>query len=80
MQTIQQISGNSVYRIMPVIMKQVVFTKKDVQDASGVSKNIVSKIINELVDLKILVPDSSVIKKGFRYQRIYETFVGTKEF
>ena len=80
MQTIQQIRGNSVYRIMPVIMKQVVFTKKDVQDASGVSKNIVSKIINELVDLKILVPDSSVIKKGFRYQRIYETFVGTKEF
>ena len=80
MQTIQQIKGNSVYRIMPVIMKQVVFTKKDVQDASGVSKNIVSKIINELVDLKILVPDSSVIKKGFRYQRIYETFVGTKEF
>ena len=29
METIKQINGNSVYRIMPVIMKQIVFTKKD---------------------------------------------------
>lgn len=80
MKTVEQIKGNSVYRIMPVIMKQIVFTKKEVQEASGVSVNVVSNIINQLVDLKILIPDSTVVKKGYRYQRIYETFVGGKEF
>ena len=79
MQTIKNIRGNSVYRIMPVIMQQVVFSKRDVQEATGISVNSVSKIINELVNLNILVPDSSV-KKVFRYQRIYEIFVGAKEF
>lgn len=80
MDTIKAIRGNSVYRIMPVIMKQIVFTKKEIQDASGVSANATSNIINQLVDLKILVPDSSVIKKGYRYQRIYEIFVGQNEY
>lgn len=80
MKTIEAIKGNSVYRIMPVIMKQIVFTKKEVQELSGVSINIVSKIINQLVDLKVIVPDSTIVKKGFRYQKIYEVFVGTKEF
>lgn len=80
METIKAIKGNSVYRIMPVIMKQIVFTKKEVQELSGVSTNVVSKIINQLVDLKVVVPDSTMVKKGYRYQKIYEVFVGTKEF
>lgn len=80
MQAIQIINGNAVYRIMPVIMKLIVFTKKEVQEASGVSVNIVSKTINRLEELGILVQDSSVVKKGYRYQRIYEIFVGSKEF
>lgn len=80
MKTIEEIKGNSVYRIMPVIMKQIVFTKKEVQELSGVSTNVVSKIINQLVDLKVIVPDSTMVKKGYRYQKIYEVFVGTKEF
>lgn len=50
MEKIKVIRGNSVYRIMPVIMKQIVFTKKEVQDLSGVSVNVVSNIINQLVD------------------------------
>lgn len=79
LKTIEVIKGNSVYRIMPVIMKQIVFTKKEVQELSGVSTNVVSKIIDQLVDLRIIVPDSSVVKKGYRYQRIYEVFVGAKE-
>ena len=77
MKTIEVIKGNSVYRIMPVIMKQIVFTKKEIQDLSGVSVNIVSNTINKLVDLGILIPDSTKVKKGYRYQRIYEVFVGT---
>lgn len=75
METIKQIHGNSVYRIMPVIMKQIVFTKKEVQELSGVSVNVVSRILQQLVDLNIIIPDSTVVKKGYRYQRIYNVFV-----
>ena len=78
MNTIKAIKGNSVYRIMPIIMKQIVFTKKEVQEMSGVSYNVVSKIINHLADLNVIVPDSTIAKKGFRYQKIYEVFVGAK--
>ena len=65
---------------MPVIMKQIVFTKKEVQDESGVSVNAVSNIINQLVELGIIIPDSTVIKKGYRYQKIYEVFVGNRDY
>lgn len=80
MKSIEAIKGNSVYKIMPVIMKQIVFTKKEIQESSGVSPNVVSNIINQLVDLKVIIPDSTKMKKGYRYQRIYEVFVGTREF
>lgn len=80
MEAIKTIKGSSVYRIMPVIMKQIVFTKKEIEELSGVSTNAVSRIINQLVDLKVIIPDSSVVKKGYRYQKIYEVFVGMKEF
>lgn len=78
MEKIKRIKGNSVYRIMPILMRQIVFTKKEVAEASGVSLNSVSKIFNDLLNLNILVPDS-VIKKGYRYQKIYEVFVGNNE-
>ena len=61
-------------------MKQIVFTKKEVQEMSGVSTNVVSKIINQLVDLNVIIPDSTMVKKGYRYQKIYEVFVGTIDF
>lgn len=80
METIKVIRGNSIYRIMPVIMKQIVFTKKEVQEMSGVSTNVVSKIINQLVDLNVIILDSTMVKKGYRYQKIYEVFVGTTDF
>ena len=80
MKKIEAIKGNSVYRIMPIIMKQIVFTKKEVQQESGVSVNVVSNIINQLVALKIIIPDTTIIKKGYRYQRIYEVFIGHKEY
>ena len=80
MKTIEAIKGNSVYKIMPIIMKQIVFTKKEIQEMSGVSINVVSRIINQLVELNVIVPDTTVMKKGFRYQKIYEVFVGSNEF
>ena len=76
MKTIEAINGNSVYRIMPVIMKQIVFTKKEVQELSGISNSVVSNIINKLVELGVIIQDKSKIKKAYRYQRIYEIFVG----
>lgn len=76
MKTIEQIKGASIYKIMPVIMKQVVFTKKEIEVESGVSVNTTSNIINKLVDLGILVKDDSWTKKGFKYKRIYDVFVG----
>ena len=79
MKTIESFRGNSVYKIMPVIMRQIVFTKKEVEKESGVSVNVVSNIINKLVEIKVLVKDSSVIKKGYRYQRIYDVFVDNHE-
>lgn len=77
METIKAIRGNSVYKIMPVVSNQIVFTKKEIQDYSGVSVNVVSRVIDQLVDLGILVKDSSVMKKGYRYQRIYDVFVNS---
>ena len=75
---IQTIRGNSVYRIVPVLMRQIVFTKKEVAEESGVSLNSVAKVFDQLVELGIIIPDATVIKKGFRYQRIYEVFVGSR--
>ncbi|MCR4568377.1 MAG: Fic family protein [Pseudobutyrivibrio sp.] len=75
MKAIDSIRGKSVYKVMPAIFKQIVFTKKEIVVASGVSVNVVSNIINQLVDLGIIIKDDSVMKKGYRYQRIYELFV-----
>lgn len=75
METIGAIKGNSVYKLMPVIKKQIVFTKKELCEASGVSLNIVSNIVRQLIELNIIVPDTTVTKRGYRYQRIYEVFV-----
>lgn len=76
MDKIKGIRGNSVYRIMPVIMRQIVFTKKEVVEELDVSEGTVSNIINQLVEMGIIIKDSTVMKKGYRYQRIYEVFVG----
>lgn len=75
MKRISDIRGESIYKIMPVIMKQVVFTKKEVQDESGVSINVVSNIINKLLDMGIIEKDFTVMKRGFCYRRIYNVFV-----
>ena len=73
---VKELKRNSVYRIMPVIMKQIVFTKKEIEEETGVSRNIVSKIIDELVKLNILEHDSSYMKLGYKYKEVYDVFVG----
>lgn len=78
LETIKSIKGNSVYQIMPLIMKQIVFTKKEMRDISGLSEQTVSRVINQLVNFEVIVRDSTVLKKGYRYQRVYEVFVGSE--
>ena len=60
---------------MPILMRQIVFTKKEVEKMSGASATTVSKIINQLVDLGVIETDTTVLKKGYRYQSIYNLFV-----
>lgn len=76
MKKIDELGSNAVYRIMPVILKQVVFTKKEIEEESGVSRNTVSTIIDKLVSIGILVPDSTYTKLGYKYEEIYNVFVG----
>jgi len=75
MEKIQTIKGNSVYRIMPVIMRKIVFTKKEVEEESGVSRNIVSKIVDRLVKIGIIEVDTTFAKKGYKYKELYNVFV-----
>jgi len=58
------------------MMHQIVFTKKEIEDESGVSRNTVSTLIDQLVDMNILVVDSTYAKLGYRYKEIYNVFVG----
>ena len=79
MEKIRNINGNSIYRIMPVAMKQIVFTKKEIVEESGVSRNIVSQKVDELVKMGILEIDTTYAKKAYKYKAIYNVFVG-KDF
>lgn len=76
MKTIEQVHSGMVYKVMPVIMSQIVFTKKEIEDLTGVSKATVSRIIKRLEELEVITKDDSVMKKGYKYKKIYDLFVG----
>ena len=76
MKKISKLRSNAIYRIMPAITRQIVFTKKEIADETKVSRNTVSKLIDKLADLNILVPDSNYAKLSYRYNEIYNVFVG----
>ena len=85
MKKIKKLNSNAIYRLMPAMMHQIVFTKKEIEDESGVSRNTVSSLIDRLVDLKTeivaavkSVVDSTYAKLGYRYKKIYDVFVGTE--
>ena len=79
LEKVKVLNSNVIYKIMPSITRQIVFTKKEIEKESGVSRNSVSKLIDKLVDLEILVPVSSYGKKNYKYKEIYNVFVG-KDF
>ena len=76
LEKVKSLNSNAVFRIMPAILHQIVFTKKEIEDESGVSRNTVSNLIDQLVELKILVPDSNYAKLAYKYKEIYNVFVG----
>lgn len=76
MEKIKSLNSNAVYRIMPVMMQQIVFTKTEIAKQSGVSRNTVSNLIDSLVDMNILVVDSTYAKLAYRYKSIYDVFLG----
>ena len=76
MRLIESLNSNAVYRIMPAIMHQIEFTKKEIEEESGVSRNTVSTLIDKLEEIGIIVSDSTYAKLGYRYNEIYNVFVG----
>lgn len=75
MKKIEVLNSNAIYRIMPVIMRQIVFTKKEIEEETGLSRNTISTLIDKLVDLKILSPTSNYAKLSYKYNEIYNVFV-----
>lgn len=75
MKKIDSIKGKSIYKVMPVIMKQIVFTKKELEIETGVSRNVISQLVKQLVDLKIIEEDHTYSKKTYKYKEIYDIFV-----
>ena len=76
MEKIKLLKRNVMYRIMPIMMQQIVFTKKEIENLSGVSRNAVSTAIDKLVQMNILVEDSTYAKLAYRYKSIYNVFLG----
>ena len=80
MKRIESLGSNAIYRIMPIIMNQIVFTKKEISDESGVSRNTVSTLIDKLVKMNILELDNTYAKLAYKYKSIYNVFVGINNY
>ena len=50
--------------------------KKEIEEEYGVSRNTVSTLIDQLVEMNILEEDSTYPKLGYKYREIYNVFVG----
>ena len=75
-----EIQGSAVYRIMPVIMKQIVFTKSEVKQESGVSVNTVSRIIDTLPARKPgLTGANPFCRISTRYVKMYSIWAKMKK-
>ena len=74
---IKNIKGSSIHTVFPLMMKKIVFTNKYIQEQTGLALSTVTRIVNQLLDLGILVDISKGRKKEYRYDRIYKVFIGT---
>ncbi len=76
MKLVENLGSNAIYRIMPAIIHQIVFTKREIEEESGVSRNTVSLLVDKLEELGIIVKDTTYARLGYRYNKIYNVFVG----
>ena len=77
---IKQIYKNDMNKIKSLNSNQIVFTKKEIEEESGVSRNTVSSLIDQLVEMWILYI-STILSlflnaKLFKYKEIYDVFTG----
>ena len=77
---IKSIKGGSIHTVFPIMMNKVVFTKKYIEEQTGLAPSTIARIISQLLDLGILVDISKGRKKEYRYDRIYKVFIGTEMY
>ena len=53
----------TLYKIMPIILSQVVFTKKELIEMTGLSKSTINRMIQKMEELRDISYDGSVRKK-----------------
>lgn len=75
---IKSIKGSSIHIVFPIMMNKVVFTKKYIEEQTGLATSTISRIINQLLNLGILVKVSRGRKKEYEYDRIYKIFIGNE--
>ena len=76
MEKVKSINGASIHVIMPILIKQIVFTKSELEKLTNLSRSTINRIIDRLVKLGIIVPDSKRVAKGYKYLNVYNVFVG----
>jgi len=78
MAKMETIRSATLYKIMPIILSQVVFTKKELEDMTGLSKSTINRTIQKMEELNVISYDDSVRKKSYRYTSVYNVFVGKR--
>ncbi len=70
------IKGNGVHKILPIMLKKIVFTTKEVTNETKLHINSVTSILNKLVNLNILVKEKKFGSRiTYKYKRVYDEFV-----
>ncbi|MGM9877761.1 MAG: Fic family protein [Bacilli bacterium] len=70
------IGGTTIYKVLPIMLKKVVFTTHDIVEECNLHINSVNKVLNKLVEQGYLIKEK---KKGtnrvtFCYKSIYDIF------
>ena len=73
----KEIGGTTIYKVYPVIIKNIVFTTNDIVTECKLHINSVNKVLNKLVENGLLIKEK---KKGtnrvtFCYKNMYDVFV-----
>lgn len=80
MAKMETIHSATLYKIMPIILSQVVFTKKELEDMTGLSKSTINRTIQKMEELNVVSYDDSVRKKSYCYRSVYNVFVGKRNY